>query len=264
MSPLLKRRLAIGFGLVAVVYVGFFVGTTTVQPQGTGGLSGPLHVRMFKSEKHLMAFYPLYLVERWIRNRSFCYASSYFNVDFEDGHYERDWLYGDGKYSRIWYDPDFGLFGLLANFVGRSEAERKLPAHSDVEVSPGLPASVSNAVLRIIQVTPTNATPTTYREKTSGHRSLGSPVGSGGDSVGHYHENRLLAIRAEGFLMLFTSRDGGVVQTNVVLFRYGEVTETNTLGWKIVGQFKSPTPNTDGGGPKPHQLTVPGMRTGRG
>jgi hypothetical protein len=72
----------------------------------------------------------------------------------------------------------------------------------------------------------------------SGNRSLEHPVGWGSNSDGQYDENRLLAIRAEGFQMLFTERDGGVVQTNIVLFRYGEDTETNTLGWKIVGRFK--------------------------
>jgi len=74
--------------------------------------------------------------------------------------------------------------------------------------------------------------------KMSGNRSFMSPVGLGSDSSGHYDEERLLAIRADGFLMLFTKRDGGVGQTNAVLFRYGEATETNTLGWKIVGRFK--------------------------
>lgn len=104
MSPRLKRRLGIAGGVIALVYIGFYLGTTTVKPQGTGGLSGPLRVRVFKAEKHLMVFYPLYLAERWVRNGSFCYAQYHFNVDFEDGHFERDWLYGDGKYSRIWYD----------------------------------------------------------------------------------------------------------------------------------------------------------------
>ncbi len=104
MSPHFKRRLAIGFTAVVLLYAGFYIGTTRVKPQGTGGLSGPLRVRVFKSDKHLMAFYPLYLVERWVRNRSVFDANYYFNVDFEDGHYGRSWLYGDGKYSRIWYD----------------------------------------------------------------------------------------------------------------------------------------------------------------
>ena len=104
MSLRLKRRLAVGIGVVLLVYVGFYLGTTTVKPQGTGGLSGPVRVRVFKSERQLMAFYPLYLFERWVRNGSFCDAEYYFNVDFEDGRYDRFWLYGDGKYSRIWYD----------------------------------------------------------------------------------------------------------------------------------------------------------------
>ncbi|MGA2540252.1 MAG: hypothetical protein ABSG78_01685 [Verrucomicrobiota bacterium] len=70
------------------------------------------------------------------------------------------------------------------------------------------------------------------------NRSLAQPVGWGSNSTGHYDEQRLLAIRAEGFVMLFTERDGGVVHTNAVLFRYGQTNETNTLGWKIVGRFK--------------------------
>lgn len=88
----------------AMVYLSFYFTTTTVQPKGKGGLSGPLKVRVFKSEKHLLGFYPIYLVERWIRNGSFTTASYYFNVNFEDERYDHNWLYGDGKYDRIWYD----------------------------------------------------------------------------------------------------------------------------------------------------------------
>jgi hypothetical protein len=106
MTPRFKRRLAICFGVVVSVYIGFYLGTTKILPQGTGGLSGPLKVRVFKSENHLIAFYPLYLIERWVRNCSLTHAAYYFNVDFKDGHYDHSWLYGDGKYSRIWYDPD--------------------------------------------------------------------------------------------------------------------------------------------------------------
>jgi hypothetical protein len=87
------------------VYVALYFISTTVHPQGTGGLSGPLKVRMFKSETHLLGFYPVYLVERWIRNGSLTMASYYFNVDFKDEKYDHSWLYGDGKYDRIWYDP---------------------------------------------------------------------------------------------------------------------------------------------------------------
>ena len=100
----LKRRWRVAFAGLGIVYFGFYVLTTTVRLQGTGGLSCPLRVRVFKSERHLAAFYPIYLIERWVRNRSLFHASYYFNVEFEDGHYDHTWLYGDGKYSRIGYD----------------------------------------------------------------------------------------------------------------------------------------------------------------
>jgi len=44
--------------------------------------------------------------------------------------------------------------------------------------------------------------------------------------------------RCRGFMMLFTLRDGGVVQTQLILFPYGLTTERNALGWKIIGRFK--------------------------
>ena len=87
-----------------LLYLLAYLMTTSVKPRGTGGLGGPLEVRVFRSENHLIAFYPLYLLERWQRNFSFTYASYRFNVDFQDEKFERTWLYGDGKYSRIWYD----------------------------------------------------------------------------------------------------------------------------------------------------------------
>jgi hypothetical protein len=60
-----------------------------------------------------------------------------------------------------------------------------------------------------------------------------------------WDEERLIAINAEGFEMLFTKRWrwAGLGQqihneTNVILFRYGQITETNILGRSIVGKFK--------------------------
>jgi hypothetical protein len=70
---------------------------------------------------------------------------------------------------------------------------------------------------------------------------LKSPVGSGSSVVGtnvSFEEERLIAIKTDGFEILFTKRENGVVQTNIVLFYYGQITQTNTLGWKIVGNFK--------------------------
>lgn len=89
---------------VALTYVSVYFATATVQPKVTGGLSGPLKMRVFKSESHLPAFYPIYLVERWIRNGSLTMASYYFNVEFEDESCDHDRPYGDGKYDRNWYD----------------------------------------------------------------------------------------------------------------------------------------------------------------
>ena len=99
-----KRRFFIGVAIFLAVYIASYLGTTTVKPQGLGGLSGPLKVRVFQNERHLIVFYPTYLVERWIRNGSLFYASYYFSVDFKDGEYPHPWLYDDGKYGRIWYD----------------------------------------------------------------------------------------------------------------------------------------------------------------
>lgn len=130
------------------------------------------------------------------------------------------------------------LITLLAAFIGCSDAARESAPRTDVEVSPGLPASASNAVLHLVLISPTNALPTSPHEMIGGNRSLAHPVGSGSDSSGRQDEDRLLAIRPDGFLMMFSKRYGSVVHTNVVLFRYGETTETNTLGWKIVGRFK--------------------------
>ena len=87
-----------------LVYAILYLLTTTVTPKGTGGLTGPLKVRVFRSESHLLVFYPLYLIERCVRNLSLTDASYKFNADFRDAQYKRLWLYGDGKYSRIWYD----------------------------------------------------------------------------------------------------------------------------------------------------------------
>jgi hypothetical protein len=100
-SPKFRRCIWIAVG-VLVAYGSIYFGTTTVRPQGHGGLTGPLRVRVFQGEKHLIVFYPLYLVERWIRNGSLDTAVYYFNVEFKDGRYPHTWLYGDGVYSSFW------------------------------------------------------------------------------------------------------------------------------------------------------------------
>jgi len=101
-SPKLKRRIWISIGVFLVVYIGLYFGTTTVQPEGHGGLTGPLKVRVFQSEKHLIVFYPLYLAERRIRDGANDDAVYYFNITFKDGLYPHPWLYGDGVYGAFW------------------------------------------------------------------------------------------------------------------------------------------------------------------
>jgi hypothetical protein len=99
--PRLRRHWRIF--LLLSLWTGLYFVTTSISPRhGLGGLSGPMNVRMFKSVGHLIAFYPQYLVERVIRNRSLTAASYRFNCDFEDRDYKWSWLYGDGKYGSFW------------------------------------------------------------------------------------------------------------------------------------------------------------------
>ena len=132
------------------------------------------------------------------------------------------------------------VFALLLAFVGCSDGERKSSTRQVVEVSQNLPASLSNAVLNLHIREPIDSLATNH-SIWGGDRSLKSPVGSGGVIDGtnaSFQEERLIAIVSDGFEVLFTRRDNGVVQTNIVLFHYGEVTQTNTLDWSIVGKFK--------------------------
>jgi hypothetical protein len=133
-------------------------------------------------------------------------------------------------------------FALLVAFAGRFQYESVTLAHTTtVDISQNLPESARNAVLHLSIFEPVDASPTNYHTAIYGSRSLNSPVGSGsigGSTYTNYQEERLVAINADGFNMLFTRRDNGVVQTNTILFRYGKTTQTNTLGWKIIGNFK--------------------------
>jgi hypothetical protein len=107
-------------GVALVIYVVLNFATTSVKPQGTGGLSGPMRVRVYYSEYHVALFYPVYLVERWVRNGDLFRASTYFNCDFGDQVYAHEWMYGDDKYSSIWYshgDHFLSFFVLAACFA---------------------------------------------------------------------------------------------------------------------------------------------------
>lgn len=102
LSPKLSRRILVGTAIFMTAYVSLYFGTTSVKRQGHGGLTGPLKVRIFQNETHLIAFYPLYLLERRIRDGSDDDAVYYFNIDFRDEHYPHPWLYGDGIYTDFW------------------------------------------------------------------------------------------------------------------------------------------------------------------
>jgi hypothetical protein len=116
-----------------------------------------------------------------------------------------------------------------------------------VDVSSSLPASVTNAVLYVKVFEPSNPLVTNY-EGWAASYSLASPVSSGSSVIGTketWDADRLVAINAEGFEILFTKRwrwagPGQKIhnETNVILLGYGQITETNTLGRRIVGKFK--------------------------
>ncbi|HEY5234043.1 MAG TPA: hypothetical protein VIK35_10975 [Verrucomicrobiae bacterium] len=141
------------------------------------------------------------------------------------------------------------VLALLVISAGRFHYESvTLTFQKPVDVSPNLPASLTNAVLFVKVFEPSDPLATNYAS-WRGSRSLNFPGGSSGSSVigtnEKWDEDRLIAINAEGFEMLFTKRWrwAGLGQkihneTNVILFRYGQITETNTLGRRIVGKFK--------------------------
>jgi hypothetical protein len=143
----------------------------------------------------------------------------------------------------------FGLvLALLVISAGRFHYEGViLTSQKPVDVSPNLPASLTNAVLFVKVFEPNDPLATNYASWGGSH-SLKSPVGSSSfiiETNETWNEERLIAINAEGFEMLFTKRWRGAGlgqkihnETNVILFRYGQITETNTLGRRIVGKFK--------------------------
>jgi hypothetical protein len=106
-----------------------------------------------------------------------------------------------------------------------------------VEVSPGLPAPSTSAVLHLNLFFPGDTSASGWTQTSSGSFSLKRPYFHDSVSKSSLDEERLVAIRADGFVMQFTTRDGGETKTNSVLFPYGQTTETNTLGWRIVGNF---------------------------
>jgi hypothetical protein len=104
-----------------------------------------------------------------------------------------------------------------------------------IEVTPSLPASATNAILhlKLVSFNATSQTGSTI----SGILSRKNQVMFADPSNGLYDEERLIAMRSDGFVIQFLHREGGEMRTNLVLFAYGQVTETNTMGWNIVGSY---------------------------
>jgi hypothetical protein len=131
---------------------------------------------------------------------------------------------------------------LLLMLFGCSKDESVTLIHPEtVEVLPGLPSSATNAVLNLRLIAPSDATEANKRELIAGSWSLKSPIGTSSTIEGTHtssQEERLMAIVSDGFQMRFTCRDNGITQSITVLFRFGEVTQTNSMGWRIVGTFK--------------------------
>jgi hypothetical protein len=112
--------------------------------------------------------------------------------------------------------------------------------HSKVALAPDLPASAKNAVLYLQLVASADALATNWIQTIagiSGSLSQRMPVIPSDHSNGCYAEERLIAIQADGFVIRFTDRVGGEIRTNFVLFPFGQITETNTLGWNIIGDY---------------------------
>ena len=140
------------------------------------------------------------------------------------------------------------IFFLIA-FLYYARGWNASSPYPTVEVSTNVPASLFNAELNLKIRGSSDPRTTNYSGwYLSGDVSLTGPSGGSsgfGGTIDEWDEQRLIAINTEGFKVLFTKRWrlAGLGQkinqeTNVILFRFGQVTETNALGWRIVGKFK--------------------------
>lgn len=257
----LRNRPRLGIGLIGLaIYVGLHFLTTTVQPQGTGGLSGPLQVRVYASENHLAVFYPVHLMERWIRNGSLTFSDYRFGVDFQDQVYAHDWMYGDGKYGSVWYeDPKVALTfifcsvnlsllcwkllhvppwiaagagplaGLLIVFAMFSADAEKMWAEECLSIRD---RHGGGPVLRLEMVYPNGGGFSTAT------RSATSLSGGGGEVGKRMFWDEVIYISTNSFLIRFTlERHGLPTEKVIVVFPYDCVTETNWHDFKIKGHF---------------------------
>lgn len=262
-AALRARRKWLPAIVAGILYLALYLATTHVESLGNGGLGGPLEVRVFQSETHLVAFYPLYLVERWTRNGSLFYSSHWFNCDFADRLYVHSWLYGDGKYSWVWFDhwlfaltflSVVGFFvlwswkrrsgslvvaaiaGSLCGFAGIAAWLSPLMLKGEIENGMTLKQRHGGGpVLALRKSEPGGGT-------SSGSRSamhLGGGSSTSGTGAGDFSfEDQVVAIRTNSFLMMFRlKRPAKPDEKVLIVFPFNQVTETNWNGWHIQGKF---------------------------
>ena len=119
--------------------------------------------------------------------------------------------------------------------VGCSKQEHLSLPKQDVQISQNVPELLRDSVLHI----------SLHGEDSNhgslvGNCSLKSPVISGSyvDRPNVYsHEVRLIAIKTNGFVACIFKRENHIEEKTEVLFDFGKTTETNMLGWNIVGKY---------------------------
>jgi hypothetical protein len=251
--------LAVG---MCLLYLVVYLTTTHLKPQGMGGLSGPEEVRVFRSETHLVPFYPLYLLERWIRNQSFVYATYPFNCDFADHLYVHHWLYGDGKYSIVWYDNVEGVFvflavllplafglwkmsgckvwiagtvGIFCGFVAVCALNSQLSLKA--EERNGMTVKQRLGGGPVLRLRTSNAGGDGVEYLSSLQDSGGSGMGGAGDAD-YWLEKQLIVTTTNSFKVLFRlKRASKPDERAIIVFPFNTVTETNWNGWHIHGKF---------------------------
>ncbi len=263
-AALRARRKWLPAIVAGFLYLALYLATTHVEPQGSGGLSGPVEVRVFQSEPHLVALYPLYLVERWTRNRSLFDSSYRFNCDFADRLYVHHWLYGDGKYSWVWYDhwlfalsflASVGLpvlwawkkrscnlgiavmLGSLCGFAGITAWLSPWALKQQVEIGMTLKERHGGGPVLRLRIASENGGDTSIASRSAAGQSGGGGV-SGGGADDYWLEDYVVATRTNSFLMRFTLKRPAKPDAKVLIaFPFDQVTETNWNGWHIQGKF---------------------------
>jgi hypothetical protein len=260
MQPAARHGRLKWFSAIGALYLAFWLLTTHVVPVGTGGLTGPLKARVYQSETHLVAMYPLYLLERWTRNVSFTDCSYRFGCDFADGVYCHNWLYGDGKYGWIWYSYPQVLGGFVLGVVLIVRLGKLRRRSWRVTLPLGLICStlaafayLSSSTLRMWETEsvlaqrsdrPVLSLWTKYPDGGILFTRNNALTKSGGDGTEgkNWLWTDVVEIKTNGFSVQFTLAQGysprqKTIATNLIFFPYGLTTATNWQDYEIRGQY---------------------------